>query len=119
MLTAGGVMNNNIYVNDNNVIYNYEVRFNEEEFIDIIDAIDTWYGKGELKAFIGHVCPEYPGKKTDIFAEVDLVDGEKEFFYYQFIQHTLARTANAIISNKDSFESSKLIKFLATWHSES
>ena len=111
-------MNNNIYVNDDNIIYNYEVRFNEKEFLDVIDDIDTWYGKGELKAFIGSVCPEYPGKKTDIFAEVELDNDKKEYFYYQYIQHPLARTANAILCNKNALESSKLIKLLSTWHSE-
>ena len=30
-------MNNNIYVNDNNVIYNYEVSFDREEFERVID----------------------------------------------------------------------------------
>ena len=50
-------MNNNIYVNDNNVIYNYEVSFDREEFERVIDDIDVWYGKGELKSFIGRVCP--------------------------------------------------------------
>ena len=112
-------MNNNIYVNDNNVIYNYEVSFDKEEFEKIIDDIDLWYGKGELKAFIGVVCPEVPGKKTDIFAEVELFDDKKEFFYYQYIQHPLARTANAIINNQNSLESSKLIRLLATWNATS
>ena len=109
-------MNNKIYVNDDNVIYNYEVSFDKEEFEKIIDDIDLWYGKGELKAFIGVVCPEVPGKKTDIFAEVELFDDKKEFFYYQYIQHPLARTANAIINNQNSLESSKLIRLLATWN---
>ena len=112
-------MNNKIYVNDNNVIYNYEVSFDKEEFEKIIDDIDLWYGKGELKAFIGVVCPEVPGKKTDIFAEVELFDDKKEFFYYQYIQHPLARTANAIINNQNSLESSKLIRLLATWNATS
>ena len=112
-------MNNKIYVNDDNVIYNYEVSFDKEEFEKIIDDIDLWYGKGELKAFIGVVCPEVPGKKTDIFAEVELFDDKKEFFYYQYIQHPLARTANAIINNQNSLESSKLIRLLATWNATS
>ena len=112
-------MNNKIYVNDDNVIYNYEVSFDKEEFEKIIDDIDLWYGKGELKAFIGVVCPETPGKKTDIFAEVELFDDKKEFFYYQYIQHPLARTANAIINNQNSLESSKLIRLLATWNATS
>ena len=112
-------MNNKIYVNDDNVIYNYEVSFDKEEFKKIIDDIDLWYGKGELKAFIGVVCPEVPGKKTDIFAEVELFDDKKEFFYYQYIQHPLARTANAIINNQNSLESSKLIRLLATWNATS
>ena len=112
-------MNNNIYVNDNNVIYNYEVSFDREEFERVIDDIDVWYGKGELKSFIGKVCPEYPGKKTDVFAEVELFDDNKEFFFYQYIQHPLARTANAIMGNKDIFESSKLIRILANWNCES
>lgn len=112
-------MNNNIYVNDNNVIYNYEVSFDREEFERVIDDIDVWYGKGELKSFIGRVCPEYPGKKTDVFAEVELFDDNKEFFFYQYIQHPLARTANAIMDNKDIFESSKLIRLLANWNCES
>lgn len=112
-------MNNKIYVNDNNVIYNYEVSFDKEEFEKIIDDIDLWYGKGELKAFIGVVCPETLGKKTDIFAEVELFDDKKEFFYYQYIQHPLARTANAIINNHNSLESSKLIRLLATWNATS
>lgn len=112
-------MNNNIYVNDNNVIYNYEVNFDREEFERVIDDIDVWYGKGELKSFIGKVCPEYPGKKTDVFAEVELFDDNKEFFFYQYIQHPLARTANAIMGNKDIFESSKLIRILANWNCES
>ena len=85
-------MNNNIYVNDNNVIYNYEVSFDRKEFERVIDDIDVWYGKGELKSFIGRVCPEYPGKKTDVFAEVALFDdNNKEFFFYQYIQHPLIR----------------------------
>lgn len=112
-------MNNKIYVNDDNVIYNYEVSFDKEEFEKIIDDIDLWYGKGELKAFIGVVCPEVPGKKTDIFAEVELFDDKKEFFYYQYIQHPLARTANAIINSQNSLESSKLIRLLATWNATS
>ena len=112
-------MNNKIYVNDDNVIYNYEVSFDKEEFEKIIDDIDLWYGKGELKAFIGVVCPEVPGKKTDIFAEVELFDDKKEFFYYQYIPHPLARTANAIINNQNSLESSKLIRLLATWNATS
>ena len=112
-------MNNKIYVNDNNVIYNYEVSFDKEEFEKIIDDIDLWYGKGELKAFIGVVCPETPGKKTDIFAEVELFDDKKEFFYYQYIQHPLARMANAIIKNNNALESSKLIRLLATWNASS
>ena len=112
-------MNNNIYVNDNNVIYNYEVSFDREEFERVIDDIDVWYGKGELKSFIGRVCPEYPGKKTDVFAEVELFDDNKEFFFYQYIQHPLARTANAIINNQNSLESSKLIRLLATWNATS
>ena len=112
-------MNNNIYVNDNNVIYNYEVSFNKEEFEKIIDEIDVWYDKGELKAFVGYVCPECPGRKTDIFAQVDLEDDKKEFFYYQYIQHPLARLATAILSNNDVFASSRLIQFLATWNYES
>ena len=112
-------MNNKIYVNDDNVIYNYEVSFDKEEFEKIIDDIDLWYGKGELKAFIGVVCPEVPGKKTDIFAVVELLDDKKEFFYYQYIQHPLARTANAIINNQNSLESSKLIRLLATWNATS
>ena len=112
-------MNNKIYVNDNNVIYNYEVSFDKEEFEKIIDDIDLWYGKGELKVFVGVVCPEVPGKKTDIFAEVELFDDKKEFFYYQYIQHPLARTANAILNNQNSLESSKLIRLLATWNATS
>ena len=112
-------MNNNIYVNDDNVIYNYEVIFDQERFIEIIDEIDVWYGKGELKAFVGYACPMTSVKKTDLFAEVELSDGKKEFFFYQYIQHPLARTANAIMGNKDIFESSKLIRILANWNCES
>ena len=111
-------MNNRIYVNDNNVIYNYEVLFDIEEFDRVIDDIDTWYGKGELKTFIGLVCPEFHGKKTDVFAEVELDDGRKQFFFYQYVQHPLARTANAIMRNNDRLESSKLINILSNWHTE-
>ena len=112
-------MNNSIYVNDNNVIYNYEVSFDREQFERVIDEIDTWYGKGELKTYIGDVCPEVPGRKTDVFAEVELCNDKKEYFYYQYIQHPLARTANAIMNNQDVFESSKLIKILSTWNASS
>lgn len=112
-------MNNNIYVNDDNVIYNYEVIFDQERFIEIIDEIDVWYGKGELKAFVGYACPMTSTKKTDLFAEIELSDGKKEFFFYQYIQHPLARTANAILNNQNSLESSKLIRLLANWHAAS
>ncbi len=112
-------MYNSIYVSNDNVVNEYEVSFDKEEFERIIDEIDLWYGRGEMKAYIGDTCPDMPGKKTSIFAVVDLLNNKKEFFYYQYIQHPLARTANAMLKNNDIFESSKLIRLLSTWTCES
>lgn len=125
-------MEKRIFVNKNNVIESYQVVLAEEEFRQIQDELDTWYGKGDLKSCRAAEIYPMNGKKLQVVSKEAVGRGERFSFcpaareevdmynyqFYEYIPHPLSRLCDAILKDEDMVELSKHIRFLINWSGE-
>ena len=115
--------NETIYFKGNNSIVTYDTIYDRKELENLVDEIDTFYGKGvlynEMAMSEKDIYDDAEGRKIEIVSSSRINNHFIEFNYYKFYANTVSKLITRVLNSKDSIEFSHNMKDLLKYRPRS